>query len=597
MFQRLYELSTILPQDLVTWEKLNEGMPPEYNRGFALCFDEQGHWAKIQTVQKTGKEVVYRAGSSGNGTNLTPCYKLSPTTLKRLLESVEELADNSAGTESDWLKASIESYKQNQAIVSEKLEKAKENAGLNNKDVRGFVFWARLLSNGQIDPVYNWNIAKQFLEQRFFGSLTKRGGKRNPGICIISGKTDQEVYGGFSNIACYNLDKPGSIAGGFSEKLAYRNFPVSKESAVEVAYAFTYAKDYLQGTMAGETYLILPYAVNPDIREQLHDHLREYPERFQLGKAKDLVAEESELVDEFGNSSDQIAFFLVFYEEKQASWKIQAEIQELLPSRLHRLKAAREKIEKALDLTKEGETKGLTISALTFKNFTSKPFASKKEIKNTLRNWLVALFEGRTVDSRHFLHHLVDKLVATGKGKETRKYLTNTTREALGLYRYALLTGLIMTERKTMVDLPEFNSVYGRYIHEHLDFFTKPEFVTAFLSGCYVSVTASVQKKERTLESKEDTSIVKKFLGKLLSKKNLIQLDKDAHDKLAYYSKNKLKYHATVLGEDLYQSWVACGQNWNISNEETTFAFTIGYSLQYRISQPYTESTTDTTEE
>ena len=40
MFQRLYELSMILPKK-VTWEKLNEGMPPEYNQGFALCFDEQ----------------------------------------------------------------------------------------------------------------------------------------------------------------------------------------------------------------------------------------------------------------------------------------------------------------------------------------------------------------------------------------------------------------------------------------------------------------------------------------------------------------------------------------------------------------------------
>lgn len=36
MFQRLYELSQCLPKR-ADWERLNEGMPANYDRGLALC--------------------------------------------------------------------------------------------------------------------------------------------------------------------------------------------------------------------------------------------------------------------------------------------------------------------------------------------------------------------------------------------------------------------------------------------------------------------------------------------------------------------------------------------------------------------------------
>jgi CRISPR-associated protein Csh1 len=41
----------------------------------------------------------------------------------------------------------------------------------------------------------------------------------------------------------------------------------------------------------------------------------------------------------------------------------------------------------------------------------------------------------------------------------------------------------------------------------------------------------------------------------------------------------------TGLDPDLANAWVACADDWAISDEEATFAFTIGYSLAYRIGQ------------
>jgi hypothetical protein len=37
------------------------------------------------------------------------------------------------------------------------------------------------------------------------------------------------------------------------------------------------------------------------------------------------------------------------------------------------------------------------------------------------------------------------------------------------------------------------------------------------------------------------------------------------------------------MDPDLAQAWVRCGADWKITDEESTFAFTIGYSLESRI--------------
>ena len=69
MFQRLLEFSRSLPP-MDDWERLNEGMPQNYDRGIAICFDDQGEW-RLQDRQ--GNEgVVYRSGPP-NGVDCTPC--------------------------------------------------------------------------------------------------------------------------------------------------------------------------------------------------------------------------------------------------------------------------------------------------------------------------------------------------------------------------------------------------------------------------------------------------------------------------------------------------------------------------------------------
>ncbi len=573
MFQRLHELSLCLPER-AAWERLNEGMPAHYDRGLALCFGPDGEWHGVKTYQGH-QGVIYRSGPS-NGTDFTPCCKLASNTASRLASAVKAFVDYSKlpGNKRQWLADSLASFNANRDTFWKEVETRQKEAGIDGKEHRGYVYWA----NESMEPVYAWPETQTFLVDQVLEAFADKGGIREQGSCAVCGQTGIKIYGNYAVLACYNLNNPGSIAGGFQAHRAHRNFPVCGDCALAIAETFTFAETHLSSSMVGQSYLILPYSNNPEVREELRDRLGQHPDRYQLGKARDLVAEELALTDEFADYGDQLAFALIFFKQQNAAWRVQGEIQQLLPSRLHTLRDAGRAVARAADLTVEDkkESKPVHITALTFKNFSS---ASEKASADTVRNWLAALFAGQSVDYHHFLHCLVAKLIDTGK--RNTDLLHWMTRQAWGLYRYARLTQLIMTD--SMMEHPAMsatipNSAYGRYVQEHSDFFRRPELVVAFLTGCYASQVASVQRQERGADP-----FTKKFIGRLLSRPHLQRLYREGHSKLAQYG--KLGYVITGLDPDLANAWVACGDDWAISGEEATFAFTIGYSLAYRINQ------------
>ncbi len=573
MFQRLYELSQCLPER-AAWQRLNEGMPTNYDRGLALCFGPGGEWRGVQTYN--GNEaVVYRSGPP-NGVDFTPCCKLAGNTSHRLAATTRALIDfNSlAKNQRQWLADSVATFQAMQALIWAEVEVGRKAAGIDDKDHRGYVYWA----DADMNPVYAWPETKAFMVAQALQAFAEKGGMREKGSCAVCGKTGVKVYGNYAVLACYNLNNPGSIAGGFQAHRAHRNFPVCGDCALSIAETFTFAEEHLKSSMAGKSYLILPYSNAPEVREELKHCLSQRPDHYQLGKARDLVAEELELTTEFSEQGDQLAFALIFFKQQNAAWRIQGEVQQLLPSRLRLLVEAGRTIARAPDLiaVSKTEEKPVQITALTFKNFSS---ASEAASADTVRNWLAALFSGQTIQHRHFLHGLVAKLLDTGK--RNVDLLHWMTRHAWGLYRYACLTQLIIPdpvmENPAMSDVIP-NSAYGRYVQNHADFFSRPERITAFLTGCYAAQVASVQRQERGADP-----FTKKFIGRLLSCEQLRRLYREGHGKLAQYG--KLGYVITTLDPDLANAWVACGDIWMISDEEATFTFTIGYSLAYRIGQ------------
>jgi CRISPR-associated protein Csh1 len=486
VFQRLYEFGRFLPERS-SWERLDEGMPDHYDRGIALCFDRRGAWCGAQ-VRFGNRGVIYRSGPP-NGADFTVCSKLAKRTRQRLLKGMEALVGfpGLGGDRAVWLRSAIAGYSEQEDVVWAEVENKRREAGIDDKEHRGYVYLAR---GGLEEPVYSWPESKAFMVEQFLASFRK-GGVRI-GTCSVCGEPEREVFGNYSVIACYNLDKRGSIAGGFTVQDAHRNLPVCADCALALAEAFNYGERHFTSTMAGQTYLILPHSESEEIQEELRYRLGREPRRFDLGRAHDLVAQDMEVRREFAGYGDQLAFTLVFFSADQASWRIRAEVQHLLPSRMAALVSASRSIADARDLQtlEGGEVKSVQVSAWTFRLFAGHGGADSGDL---LRGWLIALFEERSIAESHFLHLLVSRLVATGRAKPAQ--LGWIVRQAWGLYRYALETGLIRPHGRTQEDADMREAIpisaYGRYIEDHRGFFRRPEQVVAFLTGCYASQVAS----------------------------------------------------------------------------------------------------------
>ncbi len=575
MFQKLSEYSKLLPvSDLI--EYLNEGMPEIYDRGLAICFDETGTYHSVKVLHSR-QNVIYRSGPS-NGTDYTPCCKLAKTTDKRLLKATKSLLESGElpPPEKQWLEATIDSYEQIIEKIWEEVEVQSKNAQIDGRSHRGYAFWAKII-NGNVSPVYEWDAAKHHMKTSVLANWEMRGGYSEKGTCFVCGQNDKPVFGNFSLLACYNLDKIGSIAGGFKETNGVKNFPVCEECAMRVSGAVIRIQSDLTSAMAGQSYMVLPYSNSEEVREEMKHLLTKSAGRFKLSNSKqfDLLAQEENFLEDFKGLSDQMAFALIFFKQENAAWRIQAEVQQVLPSRMKALHDAGRQIQSAADLIQTGkneEEKPIEVNAQLIRNFSE---ASESKSEEVFRSWLVALFEQKQVGYRQFLHHLVNRIISVGR-KESAK-LNWTLRQAWAFYRYACLTQLITPNKKGVgMEGVVPASPYGQYITEHPEFFDCPEKAVAFLTGCYMSVVTSVQYSKR-----KSSPFAKKFVGRLLPRNHLKRLYREGHDKLAQY--DALGFVAKTMDPDLAQAWVECGEDWKITNEEATFAFTIGYSLESRI--------------
>lgn len=600
MFARLFELSRILRTG-EPWEMLNEGLPETYDRGMAVCFDKNARFAGVKAWRR--RDVIYRSGPT-NGTDFTPCCKLSGSltnpenpearykTPTRLGRAVASLAESASDPDlRDWLTAVSDSWKDNLEEITDSCTKL-AHAEVIDKQHRAYMFLARL--DGQrIDPVFNLPDAKKHLVHQFLEGLEKKAAPEM-GTCFLCGESGRTVFGNFSLLKCYSLDKRGTIAGGFdTEGRPARNFPVCDECAVPVASSIVFALEKLTAKNNGLSYMILPSATTAQARRWLLDGVKNNPQRFSLNRSRDILAMEQDLLDELANVAeegvkDHLSFSLVFFRESNAEWRIQAEVQQVLLSRVREIWRAVDDIaadpllERKVKTGKKSkgghdaqERKPLRVNTWVLKQFTADDLSIKQSEK-LLQQWLAALFEHRTIDRRPFIHQLVRSLLATWR-REASWGITATLR-SWAVLRFALLTDLVEGEENMDPEIPK--SPHGRFCQEHPDFFTRQESVTAFLMGCYCHIVESVQYRERGARP-----FGKKYHGRMLRGRELRRLYREARDKLAQYG--AIGIVANRLDSDVAESFVACGGEWDLNEDETTFAFNLGLALQYRISDKY----------
>ena len=577
MFTKLIELNQIIeggkPRSIV--ERLNQGLPDAYKHGIAICFDlNSGRYVGLKLIEGC-QDIVYMKASGSNGfaaTALQPLTEKPASTINKLKRAVDALCISDIS-----IKKEVENISKNfdEKKIFEEIQVKLQDIP-QSKDERIYLFVASF-DEDKILPLY---MKREVQELMVRNALDEQYGKvgnlicvENDRACYLCGKTGQKVYGNFSRLKCYNLDKRGVITGGFLYSQSQKNFPACKECITAVSSGYEFAKKNLMFSMCGERYILLPSLQTKDeelsafILEKLQDR-EPVTLSSQLEK---ITASENEILEELaevGGGKDLLTLTMVFFEESNASWKITAEIPEVLPSRINLIYEAKHTVESNRYL-KMGEN-----TYYTFRNLQRFMGDGGKLSRRKFMGYIDAIFSDKMLDEKAVLTDLCRTILSTAK-KEP-KYMAATVRDAFATWLFLNQLKILRKGEKNMGDeLIKTDGPYGQFIKEHKDFFNLHEKVVAFLTGCYISKVMYAQGTNLG-----SSPFFKKLRGLKLDKKKLEILYPESRNKIQQYDAFGLVKDIDSL---LAQAWINCGSKWSITDDEATLAFTIGLSLDYNI--------------
>jgi len=581
MFTKLRELNQIIegsnPRSVV--ERLNQGLKDAYKYGIAICFDlDSGQYAGLRVFEGR-RDVVYMK-ASGNGfapTAVQPLTEDPTSTVNKLKRAINALSESVTNIK-DRVKSISGNFEEAKVLEDVKL-KIQEISP--TKDGRVFLFVASI-EGSQVLPLYAEEEVQAYMVRNAlenqYGKTDRFMSIESDRTCYVCGRTDQKVYGNFSRLKCYNLDKRGVINGGFSYEQALKNFPVCEECITGVSAGYDFASKHLTFPMCGERYILLPNL-------QIHDNelsriiIKELQGRGSTtagNKFEKITASEREILEELaavGGGKDILTLTMVFFEESNAAWKITAEIPEILPSRISFIYEVKRAIE-ANRYLKMGD-KPFYYTLRSLQKFSGN---DGKMSRRKFMGYVDAIFSDGMLDEKAVITDLAKAILSGAKTEP--KYLAFTVRDAFATWLFLdQLKVLRKGGKGVQVELNGADNPYNLFIKEHQAFFNSSEKIVAFLTGCYVSKVIYVQK-----DKLRNSPFFEKLGGLKIDKKRLMNLYPESRNKIQQY---KAFGFVKDIDSLLAQAWTDCGSKWDITDDEATLAFTIGLSLDYNISNSY----------
>ncbi len=412
-------------------------------------------------------------------------------------------------------------------------------------------------------------------------SLIGSGVSEGRGICSLTFEPNSTVYGKASNaFSFYTIDKPGMITGGFDEKKAWKNFPVSAHAAQSLKQARDYLdkrqKFYMPG---GFRYWVIPKLVfgggEAELKECL-ESLASYSDSspgFGLGQeARDRFSEIEQRIKFIAKLvQSQVLLSFLFWERNNAQLKINLLVDDVPPTRLKRLIEAQREVARLKSYSSwqnKISDKPDTDRSIRFSFGLIWPFYAREAQHKSKDNKFVAprkgtryresylrlvreLYLGYAPDARQILTLVMEYLEALYKDPEDKSFLYKPL-HALCWLRYLCELDLWQPALKNKGDAmklddlsiePDFKqrdesgrfknswmAYIEEFYQEHQAMLVNPFLFGTFLLGCLVRLMMNIQAHKLN-----STPFEKELKGLRLKKSDIPTLFSKTLSKLRDY--------------------------------------------------------------
>lgn len=529
--------------------------------------------------------LLYKRGAS-KGTDRTPTAKIAKslegTYRQKILAWFKDSQNHPMlqAEEKDFLRSLYQEMNQKS---SEILHTLKEKS----KGMQGGIVLS--IGFGEEKFIGDYDFFSKFITeeskvQYYYSKTFKKKSLRADSICSICHKKRKEVYGYFTTLKFYNVDKPGMVSSGLKQENSWKNYPVCLDCALHVEAGIKLMEEELHFSFYGLHYYLIPKFIHGSKREEILDLIIDYKKSPTITD-KDKISisnAENEVFDLLKDLENKVSFNLLFYDKPQKSvFYILASIEELLPSRLKKLFAAKKFVDDLVffQVRKEGK-KIFNFNFGALRTFFPNDRIEGKFDKSFLE-MTQKIFQGNRIDYDFLLQYILRHLRSLFNKTQSIGFSTLQGFMLINFLNYLDLFGKKTKEKQ--MDSGFFNS-FEIQSKEELDtklenFFTKFEefFITdsrksIFLMGILCQFLLNIQKNERGV-----TPFRTKLKSLKMNSIDIVSLFPQIVQKLEEYKKN----YYIPLENSLSRYLISAGdaKKWNIPIDEINFIFVLGMNL------------------
>jgi len=574
--------------------------------------DEEISYRKVVVEDYDSKKAMlclYRRGASGG-------IDISPSTLITKIDSTFEnkITNWFKDRESNLLKIMGKEIERRRDEIKRDLIKRYEEIPKNAK--RNVLLTVKLEENskekyiGEISEFKEIFIQETFKRYCFLKSI---GESKGEGICYLCGKSG-EVCGfvlpsfGFS---FSTADKKG-FSPNFIQDEQWKEIPICKDCVISLERGKRFLDEHLSFPKKGYNlftphrdrkkmrpwgYYVIPKFVFGEIFEEFYNDITYFSDKEY---EKGLLSEEDYLEEIVKEKEDVLRLIFLFYRRKGggAYIDIMYYVEDVLPSWIKEL------YECQYDVRREAIFREENIKKILGKEWTGDFISGRigKEKGLGENNWFIkftrdlfpssetegmydkyfmdvvsSILSRKPIDKDFMISAFVDRIRSAYKERDGYR-LKLLCLKALMLYLFVvkmnLLRGEKMGEEKTVEETEgeDLESKVKQFFEEYG--FHNPAKRAAFSVGMLVDYLLWVQRSERGSGYGEEP-FWSNLYGLVLDEKKIKGLFPKALSKLRQYRKGHSALE-TVVSKYLAEA----EQDWNISNDETSYYFALGMTLR-----------------
>lgn len=440
------------------------------------------------------------------------------------------------------------------------------------------------------DYIIFHDILKKESIERYY-HLKTIGESKGEGNCYLC-NDERELFGYVPNAFGFsfsNADKKGN-APNFIQRDQWKQVPICEECGVFLEAGKKFVEKYLAFSMFSVKYYVIP---NFLFKGELEAYDQFYEEvKFYEGKTyeKGLADEEKGLYEFVKDMDDILEFKFLFYETKSGGkyTDILNYVESVLPSWVTKIHEAQKNVQSDI-LFQESNLKNLfgtnaVDNFVTFRN-------SKNKYVVTKTNWYAAFLRdffpfktdnkyyldimgsiigGKPVNEDFLISYFMEKIRRLHRQNPENDYSVKVyTIESLMLLM--LLNELNLNKGADKVNIGTNNDLDNEkdFFELYGEFIDTPDKKASFLMGILTKKLTSIQY--RALGS---TPFTTKLWGLSLDQKKLQKLYPMIINKLREYKRAYVD-----LEENISLNLLESSQKWNLSRDETSFYFTLGFTM------------------